>query len=40
MIQFEVKLLSACSFIVGGLTFSCRCSTLHVSAYMAIFKCV
>jgi hypothetical protein len=22
------------------LTFSCRCSTLHVSAYMAIFKCV
>jgi hypothetical protein len=26
---------SACSF-----TFSYRCSTLHVSAYMAIFKCV
>jgi hypothetical protein len=22
------------------LTFSCRCSTLHVSAYMAIFRCV
>jgi hypothetical protein len=22
------------------LTFICRCSTLHVSAYMAIFKCV
>jgi hypothetical protein len=22
------------------LTFSCRCFTLHVSAYMAIFKCV
>jgi hypothetical protein len=33
---------SACSFIVDVhcLTFSCRCSTLHVSAYMAIFKCV
>jgi hypothetical protein len=31
---------SACSFIVDGLTFSCRCSTLHVSAYMAIFRCV
>jgi hypothetical protein len=30
----------ACSFIVDGLTFSCRCSTLHVSAYMAIFRCV
>jgi hypothetical protein len=37
---FEVMLPSACSFIVDGLTFSCRCSTLHVSAYMAIFKCV
>jgi hypothetical protein len=22
------------------LTFSCHCSTLHVSAYMAIFRCV
>jgi hypothetical protein len=31
---------SACSFIVDGLTFSCRCSTLHDSAYMAIFRCV
>jgi hypothetical protein len=31
---------SACSFIVDGLTFSCRCSTLHVSAYMAIFMCM
>jgi hypothetical protein len=35
-ISFEVMLPSACSFIVDGLTFSCRCSTLHVSAYMAI----
>jgi hypothetical protein len=26
---------SACSLIVDGLTFSCCCSTLHVSAYMA-----
>jgi hypothetical protein len=39
-ISFEVKLPSACSFIVDGLVFCCRCSTLHVSAYMAIFKCV
>jgi hypothetical protein len=39
LISFEVKLPSACSFIVDGLTFSCRCSTLHVSAYMAIFRC-
>jgi hypothetical protein len=31
---------SACSFIVDGLAFCCRCSTLHVSAYMAIFRCV
>jgi hypothetical protein len=31
---------SPCIFIVDGLKFSCRCSTLHVSAYMAIFKCV
>jgi hypothetical protein len=31
---------SACSFVVDGLTFSCRCSTLRVSAYMAIFRCV
>jgi hypothetical protein len=38
--SFEVMLPSACSFIVDGLTFSCRCSTLHVSAYMAIFRCV
>jgi hypothetical protein len=36
----EVKLPSACSFIVDGLMFSCRCSTLFVSAYMAIFRCV
>jgi hypothetical protein len=28
---------SACSFIVDGLTFSCRCTTLHISAYMVIF---
>jgi hypothetical protein len=34
-ISFEVMLPSACRFIVDGLTFSCRCSTLHVSAYMA-----
>jgi hypothetical protein len=27
--SFEVMLPSACSFIVDGLTFSCRCSTLH-----------
>jgi hypothetical protein len=39
-VDFEVMLPSACSFIVDGLTFSCRCSTLHVSAYMAIFRCV
>jgi hypothetical protein len=26
--------------MVHCLAFSCRCSTLHVSAYMAIFKCV
>jgi hypothetical protein len=26
-IIFEVMLPSACSFIVDGLTFSCRCST-------------
>jgi hypothetical protein len=39
-IRFEVMLPSACSFIVDGLTFSCRCSTLHISAYMAIFRCV
>jgi hypothetical protein len=26
--------------MVRCLKFSCRCSTLHVSAYMAIFKCV
>jgi hypothetical protein len=32
LISFEVKLPSACSFIVDGLTFRCRCSTLHVSA--------
>jgi hypothetical protein len=38
-ISFEVKLPSACSFIVDSLTFSCRCSTLHVSAYMTIFRC-
>jgi hypothetical protein len=31
---------SACSFILDGLTFSFCCSTLHVSAYMAIFMCV
>jgi hypothetical protein len=30
-ISFEVMLPSACSFIVDGLTFSCHCSTLHVS---------
>jgi hypothetical protein len=39
-ISFEVMLPSTCSFIVDGLTFSCRCSTLRVSAYMAIFRCV
>jgi hypothetical protein len=39
-VSFEVMLPSACNFIVDGLTFSCRCYTLHVSAYMAIFKCV
>jgi hypothetical protein len=39
-ISFEVMLPSACNFIVDGLTFSCRCSTLHVSAYIAIFRCV
>jgi hypothetical protein len=39
-ISFEVMLPSACSFIVDGLTFSCRSSTLHVWAYMAIFRCV
>jgi hypothetical protein len=37
-ISFEVMMPSACSFIVDGLTFSCRCSALHVSAYMAIFR--
>jgi hypothetical protein len=40
----QVMLPSACSFIVDVschcLTFSCRCFTLHVSAYMAIFRCV
>jgi hypothetical protein len=30
--------LSVCTFTVDGLTFSCRCSTLHVSAYMAIYN--
>jgi hypothetical protein len=35
-ISFEVMLSFACSFIVDGLTFGCCCSTLHVSAYMAI----
>jgi hypothetical protein len=43
-IGFEVMLPSACSFIVDVschcLIFSCRCSTLHVSVYMAIFRCV
>jgi hypothetical protein len=39
-ISFEVKLPSAGSFIVDGLSFSCRCCSLHVSAYMAIFRCV
>jgi hypothetical protein len=28
---------SACSFIVDGSLSSCRCSTLHVSAYITIF---
>jgi hypothetical protein len=39
-ISVEVMLPSACSFIVDGRTFSCRCSTLHVSAYIVIFRCV
>jgi hypothetical protein len=39
-VSFKVMLPSACSFIVDDLTFSCRCSTLHVSAYMAVFRCV
>jgi hypothetical protein len=34
---FEVMLPSACSFIVEV---SCHCLTLHVSAYLAIFRCV
>jgi hypothetical protein len=33
----QVMLPSACSFIVDV---SCHCITLHVSAYMAIFRCV
>jgi hypothetical protein len=39
-ITFEVKLPSACSFIVDGLAFFLSMFTLHVSAYMAIFMCV
>jgi hypothetical protein len=33
----QVMLPSACSFIVEV---SCHCFTLHVSAYIAIFRCV
>jgi hypothetical protein len=40
LISSEVMFPSASSFILDGLTFSCGCSTLHVSAYMTIFRCV
>jgi hypothetical protein len=40
----QAMLPSACNFIVDVschcLTFSCHCFTLHISAYMAILKCV
>jgi hypothetical protein len=47
MVQSKVKVTlrptasqSVCLISFHCLTFSCCCSTLHVSAYMAIFKCV